>query len=52
MKAKETGKSLSQLKEDREKAIKDLQTLQEQLIGVRYVIVYLNQEIKKLDGGV
>lgn len=37
-----------ELTADREKALSDLQRLQEQVIGVRYVIMYLNQKIQEL----
>ena len=45
-----TGKTLAQLKEDRDKAQRDLQALQQQLIMMQGVFAYLNQEIKKLGG--
>lgn len=42
---------LKLLKVDRQKAVSDLQRTQEQLIGVRYVIAYLDSKIKELEGG-
>jgi len=48
-KTKQSGKSLNQLKEDREKAIRDLQNTNNQLVMLQGVIAYLNQEIKKLE---
>ncbi len=46
---KEKGKSLTQLKEDRDKAQRDLQSLQKQTVMVQGVFAYLNQEIRKLE---
>lgn len=43
-------KTLEQLKEDREKATRDLQSLQQQLVMVQGVMAYLGQEIRKLEG--
>ncbi|KKN11729.1 hypothetical protein LCGC14_1023570 [marine sediment metagenome] len=51
-KDKQKGKTLSQLKEDREKAIRDLQSTNNQLVMLQGVIAYLNQEIKAIEGGV
>jgi len=42
-------KTLAQLKEDRDKAQQDLQSLQQNLIMVQGVLRYLTQEISKLD---
>jgi len=47
---KKKVKTLEQLREDKEKVIGDMQRLQEQLIGTRFVLMYLNQEIQKLGG--
>lgn len=47
---KKKVKTLEQLREDKEKVIGDMQRLQEQLIGARFVLMYLNQEIQKLGG--
>ena len=47
----EKGKTLAQLKEDRDKGQQDLQNLQQNLIMVQGVLRYLNQEIAKLEQG-
>ena len=46
---KKKVKTLAQLKEDRDKAQQDLQSLQQNLIMVQGVIRYLNMEIGKLE---
>jgi len=38
-----------QLKEEKEKAISDFNKLQEQLIGVRYIIFYLENKIQEME---
>ena len=40
---------LTKFKEDREKAQRDLQSLQKQIVMVQGVLTYLNQEITKLE---
>ena len=42
---------LEDYRADKEKALSDLQRLQEQMIGVKYVIMYLNQKIQEQTGG-
>ena len=48
-KTKEQGKTLTQLKEDREKAARDIQTLEQNRIMMQGVIAYLNREIAALE---
>ena len=47
-KKKFRGKTLAELEEDHQKALRDLGRLQQQLEMVRGVITYLAQEIRKL----
>lgn len=49
MAKKERGKSLTQLKEDKDKAQRDLQSLQQQTVMIQGVVAYLTQEIRKLE---
>lgn len=39
---------IKEFEEDKEKALQDYQRLQEQIIGVRYVIMYLDSKIETL----
>ncbi len=43
------SKTLKQLKADKSKAERDLQTLQQQILMVQGVVFYLAQEITKLE---
>ncbi len=43
-------KTLAQFKEDKERAINDLQNLQQNLVMIQGVIRYIDSEIAKLQG--
>jgi hypothetical protein len=49
--AKKPGKTLAELKEDRQKAERDFLQFQRQIVMVQGIILYLDNEIQKLEQG-